>query len=75
MLHCRWKSYYVGVSTDEQAKALAPLVVEYELDFISHPTLSREGLVLVKPHYQAAFIQDAEAAGISYRIHADDVKR
>ncbi|KAJ8728568.1 hypothetical protein PYW07_006264 [Mythimna separata] len=70
-----WKSYYIGVTTDEQVKALAPLVDAYELDFIGHPTLNREGLVLVKPQYQAAFIQDADAAGISYRIHVDDVKR
>ncbi|XP_047027563.1 carboxypeptidase B [Helicoverpa zea] len=70
-----WKSYYVGVATDAQAKALEPLIQKYELDFLSHPTKSREGVVLVKPQHQAGFVQDIEAGGITYRIHADDVKR
>lgn len=51
------------------------MVDKYELDVLSHPILGREGVLLVKPEYQAAFIQDVETEGIAIRIHADDVKR
>ncbi|XP_022823840.1 carboxypeptidase B-like [Spodoptera litura] len=70
-----WKSYYVGVTTTEQSEALGPLVEKYELDFLSHPLLNRDGVVLVKPQHQAGFIKEIEAAGISYRVHADDLKK
>ncbi|CAH0698554.1 unnamed protein product [Spodoptera exigua] len=69
-----WKSYYIGVSSVDQSKALGPLIQKFELDFLSHPAEGREGVVLVKPQHQAAFVQELEAEGIAYRIHADDVK-
>ncbi|KAH9633644.1 hypothetical protein HF086_009744 [Spodoptera exigua] len=69
-----WKSYYIGISSVDQSKALGPLIQKFELDFLSHPAEGREGVVLVKPQHQAAFVQELEAEGIAYRIHADDVK-
>uniref|UniRef100_A0A2H1VYG5 SFRICE_019009 n=1 Tax=Spodoptera frugiperda TaxID=7108 RepID=A0A2H1VYG5_SPOFR len=70
-----WKSYYVGLTSTEQSEVLRPLIEKYELDFLSHPLVNREGVVLVKPQHQDGFIKEIEAAGISYRIHADDVKK
>ncbi|XP_022818802.1 carboxypeptidase B-like [Spodoptera litura] len=70
-----WKSYYIGVPTDDQSKALGHMEQKYELDFLSHPTEGREGVVLVKPQHQAAFVKELEAEGIVYRIHVDDVKK
>ncbi|KAH9633656.1 hypothetical protein HF086_009756 [Spodoptera exigua] len=69
-----WKSYYIGVSSVDQSKALGPLIQKFELDFLSHPAEGREGVVLVKPQHQAAFVQELEAEGIAYRIHADDIE-
>lgn len=51
------------------------MIDKYELDILSHPILGREGVLLVKPEHQTAFIQDVETEGIAYRIHSDDVKR
>ncbi|XP_050559620.1 carboxypeptidase B-like [Spodoptera frugiperda] len=70
-----WKSYYIKLSTAVQSKALGPMEQMYELDFLSHPAKGREGVVLVKPQHQAAFVKELDAEGIAYRIHVDNVKR
>ncbi|KAJ8728569.1 hypothetical protein PYW07_006265 [Mythimna separata] len=69
-----WKSYYVELNADSNFKAFESMVEKYDLDILSHPILGREGVVLVKPEHQAAFIQNVESEGIAYRIHVDDVK-
>ncbi|XP_072945697.1 carboxypeptidase B-like [Epargyreus clarus] len=69
-----WSSYYVEPSTPEQLKMLGALVPAFDLDFLAHATIGREGVVLVKPQYQAGFLQTLEKEGITYRVHVADVK-
>ncbi|XP_075982288.1 carboxypeptidase B-like [Anticarsia gemmatalis] len=69
-----WKSYYVGPATSEQLKTIGELTTKYELDFLSHVTDVREGVVLVQPAHQAGFVNELKNLGLQYRIHADDVK-
>ncbi|XP_038218731.1 zinc carboxypeptidase-like [Zerene cesonia] len=70
-----WKSYYVTPSTNNQLETLGHLTNTLDLDFLIYATIDREGLVLVKPEYQMTFEGAVEAAGISFSVHADDVKR
>lgn len=51
------------------------MIERYELDILSHPISSREGVILVKPEHQAGFEQDAADAGISVKIHRDNIKQ
>ncbi|CAH0591699.1 unnamed protein product [Chrysodeixis includens] len=69
-----WKSYYVGVS-DADFNTFGSMIDKYELDILSHPISGREGVILVKPEHQAGFEQDAAAAGISVKVHREDVKK
>ncbi|XP_072945696.1 carboxypeptidase B-like [Epargyreus clarus] len=69
-----WKTYFVGPSTTDQFKDLAVMVPVFELDFLSRPIIGREGLVLVKPEHQDSFTKALEEKGITYYIHADNIK-
>ncbi|XP_041969206.1 carboxypeptidase B-like [Aricia agestis] len=69
-----WKSYIVQPSTLEQVKALHLLEPTLELDFLSHATTSREGVVLVKPEHQADFIAALAKLEVEYKVHAENIK-
>ncbi|KAI8440683.1 hypothetical protein MSG28_009037 [Choristoneura fumiferana] len=69
-----WKSYFVGPASADQLKALAPLTEQYQVDVLSHPLVSREGVVLVPPQQQSGFLSTLESLDIKYRVHAEDVK-
>ncbi|XP_030023345.2 carboxypeptidase B [Manduca sexta] len=69
-----WKSYYVAPSSQDELKAFGSVVQQLEVDILSNPYLDREGVVLVEPHKQDSFTSALESYGISYRIHADDIK-
>jgi hypothetical protein len=49
------------------------LDVEFELDFLGHPKVQSEGLVLVKPEHQAGFLKKLKEFNISYRVHSENV--
>lgn len=69
-----WKSYYVGLTTHEQLKTFGSLVEQYEVDVLSPPIVQREGVVLVMPQYQEGFTKALETFGMTFKIHADNVK-
>ncbi|XP_052744522.1 carboxypeptidase B-like [Bicyclus anynana] len=69
-----WKSFYIKPSSHDQLKDLGNLISKLELDFYIHPSLDREGVVLVKPQYQDDFVKFVNEENMKYWIHADDVK-
>ncbi|XP_045504995.1 carboxypeptidase B-like [Colias croceus] len=69
-----WKSYYVTPSSMDQIEILGQLTDSLDLDFLIYATIGREGLVLVKPEYQMTFEDAMEDVGISFSVHAEDVK-
>ena len=54
--------------------ALNSKISDLELDFLSHALVGREGVVLVKPQYQADFLSLLSREKIAYQIHSDNVK-
>ncbi|KAL4703322.1 hypothetical protein ACJJTC_013088 [Scirpophaga incertulas] len=68
-----WKSYYVTPYSMDDLKFLRSLDVQYDLDFLGHPTVGGEGLVLVKPEHQEGFLKTLDNTNIVYRVHSEDV--
>lgn len=65
----------MGLVSEDDFKTFGAMIDRYELDLLSHPIAGREGVLLVKPEHQAGFEQDAAAAGITVRIHRENVKQ
>ena len=70
----RWKSIVVRPNNEDQVKALNSKIFDFDLDFLSHALVEREGVVLVKPKYQSDFLNFLFQEKIAYRIHSEDVK-
>ncbi|XP_045453545.1 carboxypeptidase B-like [Melitaea cinxia] len=73
-IYIGWKSYIVKPDSYEQLEKLGSKIPELELDFVSNAALNREGVVLVKPQYQADFLDFLTKEKISHRIHVEDLK-
>ncbi|XP_072945618.1 carboxypeptidase B-like [Epargyreus clarus] len=68
------KSYYVSPSSMDQVKVLSAMVPQFDLDFISKIRLNHQGVVLVKPHYQAGFSKALAEKNIHFKVSTVDVK-
>ncbi|CAH2088362.1 unnamed protein product [Euphydryas editha] len=69
-----WKSYIVKPESYEQLEKLGSKLLEFELDFVKNAALDREGIVLVKPEYQAGFLKFLSEENISHTVHVEDLK-
>lgn len=59
---------------EEQVQALVSKTLDLELDFLSPAIVGREAVVLVKPNYQADFLNFLLKENIGHQVHAEDIK-
>ncbi|XP_050355625.1 carboxypeptidase B-like [Nymphalis io] len=74
-IYSGWKSVIVKPVNHEQLAKLTSKIIEFDLDFVSNAAVNREGVVLVKPQYQADFLKFLLQENISNWIHTEDLKK